>query len=235
MRHSSISIFLLLAFSAVCQTLTIDRTKHDFGKIQETERAQTKFKLVNTGVAELIVTEVKTSCGCTAGTLRQDRLQPGEKTWLDVSFDPTGKAGSILKAVEVMSNDPVKPRQSLQILAEVIPLFSCHPRKLEFRFENGYFDKATKTFRLSNDGTELLKLLNAGSNKRKMLRVEGPEITEIKPGEAQQFKVSISPEFKPKKTVYLSVFIVTEYGGKKMHRSVRVLIQVPTASAAPTP
>lgn len=46
-------------------------------------------------------------------------VKPGEKGAITVSVDTTAKSGRLYKAVEVFSNDPVRPKLTLTLTAIV--------------------------------------------------------------------------------------------------------------------
>ena len=59
--------------------MTFDRVEHDFGTIQRGEAQETVFSFTNTGNAPLIITDAKSSCGCTVPNPPKDPIAPGEK------------------------------------------------------------------------------------------------------------------------------------------------------------
>ncbi len=85
----------------------------DFGDIQEGEIVSHDFEIQNTGDAELQITRVKASCGCTAAHPDKDVLKPGESTKVKVEFNSASRAGKQRKHVYVFSNDPEQPQMRL--------------------------------------------------------------------------------------------------------------------------
>ena len=45
--------------------MTFDKTVHDFGTIMDGQAQETVFSYTNTGEAPLVITEIKSTCGCT--------------------------------------------------------------------------------------------------------------------------------------------------------------------------
>ena len=45
--------------------MTFDKKVHDFGTIMDGEAQETVFYYTNTGEAPLVITEIKSTCGCT--------------------------------------------------------------------------------------------------------------------------------------------------------------------------
>ena len=50
----------------------------NFGEIRQGKPVTTTFEFTNTGAAPLLISSVKTSCGCTASNWTKDAIQPGE-------------------------------------------------------------------------------------------------------------------------------------------------------------
>jgi hypothetical protein len=86
--------------------LSLDRSTHNFGTINQGDIVTTNFELTNTGKSELIIYKTKASCGCTASELEKSKLKPGEKTTLKVTYNSAGKSGQDSKSVTIFCNDP---------------------------------------------------------------------------------------------------------------------------------
>ncbi|MDR0498351.1 MAG: DUF1573 domain-containing protein [Holophagales bacterium] len=116
-------IFLI---SAVClaqaptPAISFEKKHHNFGKIFQDKKVSYKYKVKNSGSAPLHIIDVLTSCGCTYTVTGQRQIPPGESTFIEVQFDPTGIIGAIHKSVEVISNDPSSPNTQLTFEAGVI-------------------------------------------------------------------------------------------------------------------
>lgn len=77
---------------------------HDFGTIKAGEKVNYTFSFTNTGDADLIVSDARASCGCTASDYTKEPIKPGKKGTLKVSFDSTGKPGQQQKTVTLTTN-----------------------------------------------------------------------------------------------------------------------------------
>jgi len=96
-----------LRFHPVCCTRTIpvisfDKTHHDFGTISDFQKVTHRYRLTNSGKATLLIKEIRPSCGCSHTVVGKMALQPGENTYIEVHFDPTGITGSTHKYLEVI-------------------------------------------------------------------------------------------------------------------------------------
>jgi len=95
------------------------KTEHDFGKVIQGEVVSYNFKFTNTGEADLIITEVTTSCGCTASHYPVDPIKPGETKMIEAKFDSEGRSGFQNKRITVLTN-ATPAKYILHIRAEVI-------------------------------------------------------------------------------------------------------------------
>jgi Protein of unknown function (DUF1573) len=101
-------------------TIYFPETQHDFGKVNEGEKASYTFRFVNKGEGELLIKDVKSSCGCTAALLSSSNIKPGQEGTIKVEFDTKNRSGKNSKTVTVQSNDPKDPTKILTIYADVI-------------------------------------------------------------------------------------------------------------------
>tara|TARA_B100000683_G_scaffold61589_1_gene59934 strand:+ start:76 stop:552 length:477 start_codon:yes stop_codon:yes gene_type:complete len=84
--------------------MTFDKKVHDFGTIMDGEAQETVFSYTNTGEAPLVITEIKSTCGC---TVPQDwsraPLLPGESSQFTVKFNGKGM-NKTSKTVTIKAN-----------------------------------------------------------------------------------------------------------------------------------
>ena len=82
----------------------------DFGKIKQNSEGVHVFEFKNTGKDPLIITNVKSSCGCTVPTYPNEPVKKGDKGVISVKYD-TKRIGVFNKTITVYSNaknSPVK-------------------------------------------------------------------------------------------------------------------------------
>jgi len=85
-------------------------TLHVFGRVWYQEKAEYEFVFKNTGKEPLIITDVKSSCGCTVPEWSKEPVLPKEKGVIKVKYD-TKRIGEFYKIITVYSNaenSPVK-------------------------------------------------------------------------------------------------------------------------------
>ena len=84
--------------------IKFDNTKHDFGKFKEEAGPQThKFEFVNEGSSDLLITRVAASCGCTTPEWTKHPVKPGEKGFVNITYDPRNRPNKFKKTAAVYS------------------------------------------------------------------------------------------------------------------------------------
>ncbi len=81
----------------------------DYGNIAKGSDGIRVFEFTNTGDAPLVISNVKSSCGCTVPEKPKDPIAPGANGEIKVKYD-TKRVGPIRKTVTVYSNatEPIK-------------------------------------------------------------------------------------------------------------------------------
>ena len=75
----------------------------DYGTITQNSDGIRHFMFTNTGDAPLLITKVKTSCGCTVPSYSKAPILPGQTGELEIKYN-TKKIGAFTKTVTVTSN-----------------------------------------------------------------------------------------------------------------------------------
>ncbi|WP_136466335.1 DUF1573 domain-containing protein [Flagellimonas onchidii] len=75
----------------------------DYGEIDKGSDGVRVFEFTNTGTAPLVISNVKSSCGCTIPKKPEDPILPGKTGQIQVKYD-TKRVGPIRKAITVTSN-----------------------------------------------------------------------------------------------------------------------------------
>ena len=100
--------------------ITFDESSHDFGDIVQGQVVNYTFSFKNTGKEPLILSNVMTTCGCTASTWPKEPIAPGKKAEIVASFNSTGKSGKQNKVITVLSN-AVNNSAQVSIISNVVP------------------------------------------------------------------------------------------------------------------
>jgi len=125
----------LIAFSAMAQEsvkaenakvvalgaqITFEVESHDFGDIYQGDKVEYVYQFENSGNEALIISNVLTTCGCTATNWPHDPIGPGKKGKVEVTFDSSGKMGKQNKVITVVSN-AINSQARVKLITNVIP------------------------------------------------------------------------------------------------------------------
>ena len=83
-------------------TIEFDTISHNFGEIPFSGDGDFEFVFTNTGEAPLIVTHVKSTCGCTVPEWSREPVNKGDSGSIRVSYD-THRVGTFAKSIYVYS------------------------------------------------------------------------------------------------------------------------------------
>lgn len=104
-------IFIILLTSLIAQAqpngagIKFGDTTHDFGRFKEEAGPQTyKFEFENTGTSDLLISRVTASCGCTSPKWTKHPVKPGERGFVEVTYDPRNRPNKFKKTVAVYTN-----------------------------------------------------------------------------------------------------------------------------------
>jgi hypothetical protein len=108
------------AQTIVFPTINFDKTLHDFGEIQNGTAVETVFSYTNSGRSPLVVTDIKSTCGCTVPQgWSKEPLMPGESSQFSVKFNGKG-ANKVSKTITLTTNTE-KGKEQVRISAFVKP------------------------------------------------------------------------------------------------------------------
>ena len=99
--------------------IVFEEEVHDFGRVIEGEKITYAFKFANSGKADLLLTDVKSSCGCTVPEFTKEALKPGEGGTVKITFDSSNRKGFQNKSITIISNT-IPSTTVLRIKAQVI-------------------------------------------------------------------------------------------------------------------
>ncbi len=89
-------------------------TSFDFGTAAQNTAVKHLFKFKNVGTDTLKITQVKTSCGCTAAESSKI-IAPQKDGQIEVTYNTGTNIGKVSKTVYVFSNDAEAPQRSVSI------------------------------------------------------------------------------------------------------------------------
>jgi len=126
---SAISLFSIMLFSCLnfAQELDskdkvgvfhFDEEVIDYGYIAQNDNGVRTFKFTNRGRAPIVISKVKTTCGCTVPTYPKQAILPGESGTIDIKY-ATNRVGAFSKSITVISNADTSQKK-LRIKGNVI-------------------------------------------------------------------------------------------------------------------
>jgi len=83
--------------------ISLDKTNHDFGTIEDGTPVETTFTYTNTGESMLVVSNIKSTCGCTVPSNWTKKVAPGEMGQFTVKFNGRGN-GKVSKSITMTTN-----------------------------------------------------------------------------------------------------------------------------------
>lgn len=92
--------------------------EHHYGTIRKGGDGTCVFEFVNEGNEPLVLSSVRTSCGCTTPSWTKAPIMPGQKGQIRVRYD-TNRIGGFMKTITVKSNSIENPSIVLKIKGTV--------------------------------------------------------------------------------------------------------------------
>lgn len=84
--------------------LTLADAEYAFGKVKAGGVITHEFKFTNSGRVPLLITDARSTCGCTVSEWPRQPIAPGKEGSFRVSFDTAGKTGKQRKPVTLTAN-----------------------------------------------------------------------------------------------------------------------------------
>jgi len=191
--------------------IKFDEYVYHFGIVKGWEMEDKKlehiFKFKNMGSKELVISRVRSSCGCTAAILSDKKIAPGGEGEIKASFNIVGRIGNQSTSVRVFSNDPTTPIVTLQIKAVIREnKIQIIPPIVNFGDVNRKFLSPIKVNLISPEGGEF-DIIKIESSSKYVSTV----VSENKEGDLKGFEleINISPnipisELNEKVIIYTS-------------------------------
>lgn len=185
-----LTILVLPATVLAAPRLQAEAPQFNFGRVAEGSKTEHTFRFQNTGDAPLIISKVRSSCGCTAALLSAENLAPGEWGELKTTFNSKGFQGTVTKTVYVYSNDPDHPQTKFRLQGEVQKELMVTPRRLQFSAGKDT-PPFTAAINLRNDGTTQLFLSDLKTTSKELQA--DLSSTQLAPGESAQIAIRLTP------------------------------------------
>jgi hypothetical protein len=108
--------------------------RYDFGEVDNEQKVQHDFVIMNVGTAPLEISRVRSSCGCTVAQLKEDEkiVPPGGETRVSATLSLSHKAGPQSKPITIESNDPVNPNYTVELVGVAVAAIDFDPKIVSF-------------------------------------------------------------------------------------------------------
>jgi len=99
----------------------LNKTQHNFGKLEKSQAASHKFVLMNTGQSDLKINQIQSACACVSYKLSQPVVKAGETAELEIKYAPKKPSQGVAnEVVTIYTNDLNKPTLNLTLQAHVV-------------------------------------------------------------------------------------------------------------------
>ena len=167
--------------------ISFDEWVYDFGVVSREDLPHHRFTFSNTGQTDLIISEVDSSCGCTAALLSAETIPPGGRGEIDVSFNPQGRRGKQTQTVSVYSNAENEPIAQLTVKGTVMAAVDVSPDRVLFGSVNNQ-QATTKRIRVLDSGEGTLKITHIETSSPFLTTEVGP----LHLGEVINYEVKVT-------------------------------------------
>jgi hypothetical protein len=166
----------------------------DWGSIDNIHPVEHNFTIQNKGTAPLTITEVKTSCGCTAARPEKNELAPGEETVVEVALSLKGRVGTQKKTVTLISNDPKTPKYVLTLQGKALAVIKVEPNRVDFGVIADD-EPRSKTIRVSTDRPDVVFHITKVQTPKQMTITS--ETKTVEEGKSYDITLNLAGELKP--------------------------------------
>jgi hypothetical protein len=178
--------------------IQLDEEVFNFGSVKQGTKVLHEFTFKNLGDADLVITDVKTSCGCTAAVTSARTIAPGGEGTLKVSFNSSGRSGSQNKSITLVSNDPENPRLMVRLSGKVDrgdqPQIRIEPKDLDIGVIDPGGSKSSEVTITNTGKVDLVLESFVGRNHVSVRNGDEEKTITIKPQESVKIEVVAAPE-----------------------------------------
>lgn len=239
MRAAILAGITFLIIQASGQTtelpeLTVSKNSYDFGRVYEDRGTVSHtFSIINSGSASLIISNVRSNCGCTSPAWTKVPIAPGDKGFITVEYNPKNIRGAFHKTIQVQSNAS-NSNMFLTISGTVIPplrkeklFYKVGDLSVKFRHINlGYLYKGTVEH-------AAMTIANLTDKPMHLALADIPEYIEnyyipevLQPGEYGQIEVDYNTNKIDEWDVVLDRFTIVINGKQDIHNQLAVTANI---------
>lgn len=141
----------------------------------------------NTGDADLKITGVQTTCGCSSALVSSDLIPPGGSGSVKFTFNGQG-FGSVVKTLSIATNETENPNHIIQVTMNMVDPLSMNPQSI---ITEGKVGEELKQVSIITNGLDRdIDILEVSSNSP-VIRITSDKM-QIHGGENASLNISIS-------------------------------------------
>lgn len=99
--------------------ISVTRGLMEIASVKAGKEAEVRYTFSNLGDAPLVISDVKTTCGCTVAELSAKTIPPGGDGYVRVVFHAEKRRELTQKYIYLYTNDPNRPKVQLTLQAQV--------------------------------------------------------------------------------------------------------------------
>lgn len=107
----AVAVFGMFSFTSLKEMSSVVWKSEtvEVGEIPQGTPKEIVFECKNTGNKQVVITNVKPSCGCTAADYTKEAIAPGKSGYIKATYN-AANLGSFTKAITVITTDSETPK-----------------------------------------------------------------------------------------------------------------------------
>jgi hypothetical protein len=146
---------IVSAQGATTPSIACEAPNFDFGTRLNTEDIPHTFIITNKGTAPLIISRIRSGCGCTRHELARSTIPPGESTTLGIRVTIRGHIGPKHASIYLHSNDPADPVYQCHISGIATAEVDMVPRSVNISIPTDITNLESRITIINRTGTPL--------------------------------------------------------------------------------
>jgi len=174
--------------------ITCAKPNYDFGEVLEGPDINHNFHFINKGKSNLKVTNVGTSCGCTAAVVASKHplsaedqaaglkavIPPGGSGTIKATYHTQGRPGHATKIITVSTNDPTNPGYQMKLDMTVVREIDLQPDRL-YLYGTKFKEEKKSSIKVLGRAGVKMHVLSVESSSKVVTVTGVAPVTEIVP------------------------------------------------------
>ncbi|NQT27539.1 DUF1573 domain-containing protein [candidate division KSB1 bacterium] len=214
MKNTFLLMLLVLPITLVIGSPSVEYltpTLIDFGEVSEGELLHGEIRFVNSGDEEVVVDNVRPSCGCTVTHLETKSFAPGDTAKIPFTLNTSRFKGTIRKTIRVYFKDKNLTAEIFTIQAKIITELDLSPSYIHFKDVKANPDTVITQFAKFANNSDVPIKIKIKEYNNDLIRIK-PEKFEVPAGETYLVRVELMP--KQAKRANTTVIFDTDFEKK---------------------